>query len=342
MKKIVLLLLVGMLLLSCNMNQSSDFKDGTLEFKLPGEKSRSLASTELWYQCQFKLIITDKSNLTNTEEFGAAGENITVEGLRVGTYNLTLEAYKDSKLLCLGETDVTILANQTVYAYIDLNYETGNVNIGINTPATAYTPVTTFSPYTPPRYYSSYSPSFAYSPSRYYSSVNVFTPPSRYSGVRGEAGGFIFYDKGYSSDGWRYMEVAPNDTWSPWGRDHNISSAREESIGFGINNTSAIVNVHNSDTRKGSYGDSINSAALIVDSFSYNGYYDWFMPSLNELKEIYWNLKDVSEANIYRYSRYWSSTEVNNTHAATLYFDNGTVTAWDKDQSCTIRPIRRY
>jgi len=28
---------------------------------------------------------------------------------------------------------------------------------------------------------------------------------------RGPAGGIIFYNKGYYSDGWRYMEVVPAD-----------------------------------------------------------------------------------------------------------------------------------
>jgi len=37
-------------------------------------------------------------------------------------------------------------------------------------------------------------------------------------GDRGPAGGFVFYDKGDYSDGWRYLEVAPNDLGeAEWG-----------------------------------------------------------------------------------------------------------------------------
>jgi len=41
--------------------------------------------------------------------------------------------------------------------------------------------------------------------------------PVYHIGDTGPAGGIVFYDKGSYSNGWRYMEVAPNDIGSaPW------------------------------------------------------------------------------------------------------------------------------
>jgi hypothetical protein len=48
-------------------------------------------------------------------------------------------------------------------------------------------------------------------------------PWERYYSVReqGPAGGLVFYDKGHSLDGWRYLEAAPPETErkAPWGWD---------------------------------------------------------------------------------------------------------------------------
>jgi hypothetical protein len=62
----------------------------------------------------------------------------------------------------------------------------------------------------------------------------------------GPAGGFVFYDKGSYSDGWRYLECAPesagNDTWK--------------------------------------------RAQELCEEYRQGGYDDWRLPDIDELKEL--------------------------------------------------------
>jgi hypothetical protein len=64
--------------------------------------------------------------------------------------------------------------------------------------------------------------------------------------VIGPAGGFVFYDKGYYSNGWRYLEASPKDAGNAeWGK-----------------------------------------AVQLCAEFSYGGYTDWFLPSIGELEKM--------------------------------------------------------
>ncbi|MHA1232832.1 MAG: hypothetical protein ACTSPQ_19565, partial [Candidatus Helarchaeota archaeon] len=60
----------------------------------------------------------------------------------------------------------------------------------------------------------------------------------------GPAGGYIFYDKGSYSDGWRYLEAAPASTeWTgkEWGSYGTFIGGTETGIGTGQSNTNTIV-----------------------------------------------------------------------------------------------------
>ncbi|MDR1220775.1 MAG: hypothetical protein LBK73_14345 [Treponema sp.] len=48
-------------------------------------------------------------------------------------------------------------------------------------------------------------------------------------GVPGPAGGYVFYDKGEYSDGWRYLECAPKDGYANFGgyEDWYVPSVQE-------------------------------------------------------------------------------------------------------------------
>jgi hypothetical protein len=112
-------------------------------------------------------------------------------------------------------------------------------------------------------------------------------------GDTGPAGGIVFYDKGNSSDGWRYLEAAPAETEKRAPFYVNYSSPKdsaivanlntEESLGAGKKNTNVIL----------SYLASIGQwdmAAQVCDDLEFNGYSDWYMPSFIELSLIYGNL----------------------------------------------------
>ena len=60
---------------------------------------------------------------------------------------------------------------------------------------------------------------------------------------KGPAGGWLFYDKGYFSEGWRYLECAPSDFEyeSSWGDNLLKIRSLDTAIGAGKNNTKEIL-----------------------------------------------------------------------------------------------------
>lgn len=121
----------------------------------------------------------------------------------------------------------------------------------------------------------------------------------------GPAGGFIFYDKGNNSDGWRYLEAAPasteDSTFISFSCNRAYSTITDANFGAGFNNTKLVLAALD---KKGITG---NTAYKICDTLVINGYNDWYCPSLNELKMMYQNLflKGIGD---FQRIRYWSST----------------------------------
>jgi hypothetical protein len=62
-------------------------------------------------------------------------------------------------------------------------------------------------------------------------------------GDRGPAGGWIFYDKGIFSNGWRYLEAAPawTEFEAEWGAYERDVSGTSTAVGTGKRNTELIV-----------------------------------------------------------------------------------------------------
>jgi len=127
-------------------------------------------------------------------------------------------------------------------------------------------------------------------------------------GSIGPAGGNIFYDKGFYSDGWRYMESAPanSDFFAAWGLHRIYPISTGAWVGTGQENTTALISylVANNESGK---------AAQLCDELVINGYDDWFLPSKDELHLMYLNLcegNNIGEFQISSYysSQYWSSS----------------------------------
>ena len=134
-------------------------------------------------------------------------------------------------------------------------------------------------------------------------------------GDRGPAGGFIFYDRGFIADGWRYLEAAPADFTAPWGAyDRNVAGT-DTVIGSGKRNTQIIAEFLNR------IGES-NRAAQICAAMNVNGYTDWFLPSKEELALMYQNLK---QRNLGGFTNdwYWSSSQYSNSDAWFQSFSDG-------------------
>ncbi|WP_299676181.1 hypothetical protein [uncultured Tenacibaculum sp.] len=104
-------------------------------------------------------------------------------------------------------------------------------------------------------------------------------------GYVGPSGGYVVFDKGSESDGWRFMEAAPgyfdNVTWGC----KNISiPGMPKNIGSGYANSQRIIN---------SCNDS-NFAAKLCRNYDGGGYNNWFLPSSQEMSAVIRSLVDIN------------------------------------------------
>ena len=182
----------------------------------------------------------------------------------------------------------------------------------------------------------------------------------------GPAGGYIFYDKGYYSEGWRYLEAAPTDLgggmqWGAYGYfTHNSANKK---IGSGLENSLNIVNFH--DNLEKLYPDkfdfyiypnnySLNSDGSVAAKscleyeIKYSGKIinDWYLPSLDELIQMYKILTRQGLGDFYFNFPYWSSTEMSAIAAYRVSLYDGKVSgdSWGarKSRIGLVRPIRRF
>jgi hypothetical protein len=154
-------------------------------------------------------------------------------------------------------------------------------------------------------------------------------------GTRGPAGGLVFYDKGQYSDGWRYLEAAPQDLANAqWGAYGNRVSGTNDEIGSGKRNTQVIVDYLK---RTGESG----RAAQLCASYTYGGMSDWFLPSKDELNLMYTNLKAKGLGN-FQNDWYRSSSE-NDYYSAwgQAFSDGGQFGAYKNITNC-VRAVRAF
>ncbi len=138
---------------------------------------------------------------------------------------------------------------------------------------------------------------------------------------RGPSNGWIFYiNPNAASDGWKYLEAAIEDfVAGKWGTNGiNVPGCDGTLIGTGKQNSADII-----------AGDSATDKAAdkcAEYSVTYSGitYENWFLPSIDELLEMYNNLK-ASGVGGFTEDYYWSSSEHNSEfdNAYNYLFDNG-------------------
>lgn len=159
------------------------------------------------------------------------------------------------------------------------------------------------------------------------------------AGQIGASGGYVFYDKGETTNGWRYLEAAPNDlTYNgsnvmTWGCYGSIIGQTQAIVGSGLENTLRILSVCTNN----------GTAAKVCDAYSVNGLNDWFLPSIEELKIFY--LSSVGAYTIPTASprEYWSSTEKNMDQAQSYDTQYSSINEWEyKSYGKKVRAIRRY
>jgi hypothetical protein len=121
-------------------------------------------------------------------------------------------------------------------------------------------------------------------------------------GDRGPGGGYIFYDKESYSDGWRYLEAAPE-------RTEFVSN----------------------------WGDAVQRCKRMV----INGIVGWYLPSKDELTFMYWYLK-VNDLGGFQDEVYWSSSQSSKFGAWGQDFSNGDQGSNGNDTLYWVRPVRAF
>jgi len=133
-----------------------------------------------------------------------------------------------------------------------------------------------------------------------------------YIGDTGPGGGIVFYDKGSVSNGWRYLEAAPVNhgalRWSSSDYATTLIAGTEAAIGTGKANTAAILAV-----------DANAPAAKACASYREGGKDDWFLPSIDELNEMYKARSYLGMSS----DTFWSSSQYSNYRAWGQHFGHG-------------------
>lgn len=149
-------------------------------------------------------------------------------------------------------------------------------------------------------------------------------------GDRGPAGGIVFYAKKRASLGWQFLEAAPADLddLMAWGDNTDLSKTGT-AIGTGEQNTAAITN------KLGAR----DFASQACAAFALGGFDDWFLPSKDELQEMFLQKMAIGGFTV---GNYWSSSESGYGSAWGQGFGLGGQGNGFKGGPYYIRPIRAF
>jgi len=123
------------------------------------------------------------------------------------------------------------------------------------------------------------------------------------------------------------LEYFHNQTGAPWGINGLLVEANGYGIadGTGMRNTKKIVELASWHFEKKWFNTKktpMSTAARLCLESNYNGYNDWYLPTINELKLIFDVLKN-SRIVFFKDEKYWSSSEeVQSINSGEAYFLN--------------------
>ena len=141
-------------------------------------------------------------------------------------------------------------------------------------------------------------------------------------------GGIVFYVDGTGLHG-LISATSDQDTGAEWGCYLTTIGGTSTAIGSGQANTNSIVN----GCSEGVF------AARICYDLVLNGYSDWFLPSKDELNQLYLQRSVVGGLSGYTY---WSSTENSSQSAWGQYWPDGSQITIVKSNGLWVRAIRAF
>lgn len=152
----------------------------------------------------------------------------------------------------------------------------------------------------------------------------------------GPGGGMVFYAVAKMQKWGRYLEAANPQTWQDGGvdpkytwceKDNRLVGALGTVIGSGEVNTKKIL------------ARCTDGATVAAHAYRGGGMTDWFLPSRDELFQMYLNLNDIFG---FFPGSYWSSSEFDGT--SVWYRDMALGAQWhtSKDTTFYVRPIRAF
>ena len=153
-------------------------------------------------------------------------------------------------------------------------------------------------------------------------------------------GGIIAYLDQTGNHGLIAAEADLSNT--SWGCQGVILGAVSKAYGSGLNNTNII-------TGNCSYS---TSAARMCSDLIFNGYSDWFLPTIDELQLLYQNLYLKGKGNFATDLPYWSSSEalsndiapnvIPQIHAWRIGMSGGGWSCPNKEGLAKVRPCRYF
>ncbi len=154
------------------------------------------------------------------------------------------------------------------------------------------------------------------------------TSPTVYAiGDTGPCDGIVFY---ITNGGLNGLEAAPSDQGTAaWGCSGTSTGATGTAIGTGAANTATITGL----------ACGAGSAAALASSYGGGGCTDWFLPSQDELNELYLQRAVVSG---FAAGLYWSSTDADVTNARNQHFGTGSPGLGNKIGAVFVRAVRSF
>ena len=160
------------------------------------------------------------------------------------------------------------------------------------------------------------------------------------AGYVGQSGGYVFYDKGFTSDNWRYLEASPvnltynNSTLIKWGCASASIFQTSENLGAGFENTLRIVQ----------FCTDANSAARVCSNYTVNGINDWYLPSRLEMDHMGQSLDAFVQLGTSVDQTYWTSTEsdASGAYVYNAYYGFAPGFGVSKNNNNLVRAVRRF